>query len=438
MSFTDTIYALSSGAVPSGVAVIRISGQETVGTLRALVEQVPFPRTNALRSIRRRNGEFIDQGLVLFFKGPASFTGEDCAELQVHGSRAVIDALLRELSDLGLRHAEAGEFSRRAFHNGKMDLIEVEGLADLLAAETEMQRRLATEQSSGHLSQIYNGWAKRLSHARAMIEAELDFADEDDVPGSVADTVWADMERLQREIQTHLEGAPLAELIRDGVNVVIAGAPNAGKSSLMNALAQRDVAIVTEVAGTTRDVLSVELSLAGFIIKLHDTAGLRDTIDPVESEGIRRARAVAANADLVLYLSESPAGFEQIDTITTPVLRVGTKIDSPRQVWDNLGADVFISVKTGEGVDHLVDAISARLPRLTAGSSLALPSRRRHVDCLRQALKAISDSLLSAPLGIDIQAEQLRLASEALGRITGRVDVEDLLSIIFSEFCIGK
>ncbi len=340
----------------------------------------------------------------------------------------------------GLRHAEAGEFSRRAFHNGKLDLVEVEGLADLISAETEMQRRLAIEHAQGGLSAIYQAWARRLTHARAMIEAELDFADEDDVPGSVADAIWMDMRHLRNEIETHIAGAPLAEIIRDGLKVVIAGPPNAGKSSLLNYLAGRDIAIVTDIAGTTRDVLSIDLSLAGFSVRLYDTAGLRETSEPIEREGIRRAQATVAEADLVLLLSDRPDGFYEMDQAVTKagVIRVGTKIDQRQQVWDKSPADITISTKTGDGIDALLALISSYLPVLTGKMSFSIPSRRRHVDCLRQTVDAIDASMAQSSTGLDIQAEFLRVAGDALGRITGRVDVENLLDVIFSEFCIGK
>ncbi|MBD9558090.1 tRNA uridine-5-carboxymethylaminomethyl(34) synthesis GTPase MnmE [Ensifer sp. ENS03] len=442
MTATHTIYALSSGSLPAGVAVVRISGGRTEAVLQALCGGVPTPRSATLRSIRSRNGDVIDSGLVLYFRGPASFTGEDCAELQIHGGRAAVNALLEELSKLeGLRHAEAGEFSRRAFQNGKLDLVEVEGLADLIAAETEMQRRLAIEHSGGGQSKIYAGWAKRLTHARAMIEAELDFADEDDVPGSVSERIWQDMSMLSQEIAAHIADAPIAEIIRDGLKIVIAGAPNAGKSSLLNALAQRDIAIVTEIAGTTRDVLSVDLSLAGFSVKLYDTAGLRETDERVEQEGIRRAREIIERADLILLLADAPDGFDVMSDFpsdTTPVLRVGTKLDRGSDGWREGDADVLVSTRTGEGMERLLDAIAAHLPDLSGRTSLSLPSRRRHVDSLRQAQRSIDDSLASQDLGLDIRAELLRLAGDAIGRITGRVDVENLLDVIFSEFCIGK
>ncbi|WP_018236083.1 tRNA uridine-5-carboxymethylaminomethyl(34) synthesis GTPase MnmE [Ensifer sp. BR816] len=439
MQFTDTIYALSSGTLPAGVAVIRISGPATADALKRLCGPLPKPRTASLRTIRTRNGDMLDNGLAIYFPGPASFTGEDCCELQVHGGRAVVHAVLDELAGFdGLRHAEAGEFSRRAFQHGKMDLVEVEGLADLITAETEMQRRLAVEQSNGGQSAVYQDWARRLTHARAMIEAELDFADEEDIPGAVSETIWTDIARLQAEIDAHIDEAGLAEIIRDGLKIVIAGKPNAGKSSLLNALAQRDIAIVTEIAGTTRDVLSVDLSLAGFSVKLFDTAGLRETDEIVEREGIRRAREVIGHADLVLLLSEKPDGFVWNEPVgeNVPVIRVATKIDRTETHWSAAQADVFLSMKTGDGIADLLELVKMHLPDLAGRTALSMPSRKRHVDCLRQASAALAGSL--AANGLDIRAEQLRLASNALGRITGRVDVENLLDVIFSEFCIGK
>ncbi|RMI11653.1 tRNA uridine-5-carboxymethylaminomethyl(34) synthesis GTPase MnmE [Sinorhizobium meliloti] len=439
MLSTDTIYALSSGSLPAGVAIIRVSGPETADALVRLCGTLPPPRIATLRTIRTRNGETLDSGLVLYFPTPASFTGEDCCELQVHGGRAVVSAILDELAATGgLRHAEAGEFARRAFQNGKLDLVEAEGLADLIAAETEMQRRLAIEQSGGGQSALYAGWARRLTHSRAMIEAELDFADEDDVPGSVSAMIWDDVGRLRQEIDGHIARAGLAEIIRDGLKIVIAGEPNAGKSSLLNALARRDIAIVTEVAGTTRDVLSVDLSLAGFSVKLFDTAGLRETDELVEREGIRRARQVIADADLVLLLSEKP-GYFRIDEVlpeNVPVIRVATKVDRPSPSWAPSDADIFLSTTTGEGMADLLTALQSHLPDLAGRTALAMPSRKRHVDCLRQASAALERSLISSDL--ELRAEQLRQAGDALGRITGRVDVENLLDVIFSEFCIGK
>ncbi|AOF89666.1 tRNA modification GTPase TrmE [Sinorhizobium sp. RAC02] len=383
----------------------------------------------------------LDQGIVLYFPGPNSFTGEDCAEFQIHGGRATVKVVLATLAGLeGLRAAEAGEFSRRAFLNGRMDLVEAEGLADLIVAETEMQRRLAAEQASGGLSALYDSWAKRLTHARAMIEAELDFADEDDVPGSVATSIWRDMHALKQDIVNHLAEAKTGEIVRDGLNVVIAGPPNAGKSSLLNHLARRDVAIVTDVPGTTRDVLSVDLDLSGFAVRLHDTAGLRETDDVVEREGIRRTHLSMSQAHLVLMLSEH-SGADRLlldEHYEGPVLHVRTKADIMDQPWPNDGADVMISVKSGEGIAELLGAIGRHLPNLEAGSALALPTRQRHVANLTEARKQIALALEADVEGLDIRAEYLRRAGQALGRVTGRVDVENLLDVIFSEFCIGK
>ncbi|MCZ3379990.1 tRNA uridine-5-carboxymethylaminomethyl(34) synthesis GTPase MnmE [Rhizobium sp. AG207R] len=438
LTMNETIYALSSGGLPAGVAVIRISGSQALRVAESLAGTLPQPRQAALRTIRTRNGLVIDRGIVLIFPGPASFTGEDCVEIHVHGGKAVVNVLLEELSTFGpCRMAEHGEFSRRALENGKMDLVEVEGLADLIGAETEMQRRLALEHAAGGLSDLYNGWADRLTRARALIEAELDFADEDDVPGSVSDMVWAEMKRLRLEISDHLAGADLGEIIRDGLKVVIAGAPNAGKSSLMNALAKREVAIVTDIAGTTRDVLHVDLNIEGYAVKLYDTAGLRDTDEVVEREGIRRALRTVADADLVLSLAEIGGEAQRsFPGFTGKVLTVGTKADIRAGKTNQY--DLLISSTTGSGLAELHNLLRQDLQARSGALSLALPSRLRHRTLLAESLDAIEAALGSEDRGLDIRAEYLRRAATSLGRITGRVDVEDLLDVIFSEFCIGK
>ncbi len=434
--FTETIYALSSGAVPAGLAVIRISGPKVEDVVRSMVSGTVPARTTSLRTIRTRNGDVLDNGLVLFFPGPNSFTGEDVVEFHLHGGRAVVSAVYRELGAFdGMRQALAGEFSRRAFENGKLDLLEIEGLADLISAETEMQRRLALEQSSGGLSAIYEAWAKRLTRGRALIEAELDFPDEDDVPGSVSDQVWSDMAELTKEIRQHLGMAKTGEIIRDGFKVVIAGLPNAGKSSLMNALVRRDIAIVTDIAGTTRDVLSTDLDIDGFLVKLYDTAGLRETEEVVEREGIRRARTAMASADLVIYIEDMSVQPEG-STAPSSALRVGTKADLPA-VSSN-PYDVTISVETGAGLDQLRQAMGDRLREMVPPHSLAMPTRTRHNDSLAECISAIERAIANDCVDLDIRAEELRMAGTALGRITGRVDVENLLDVIFGEFCIGK
>ncbi|MBY5408793.1 tRNA uridine-5-carboxymethylaminomethyl(34) synthesis GTPase MnmE [Rhizobium leguminosarum] len=434
----DTIYALSSGALPSGVSVIRISGPLTKDILVRLIGSVPPVRQASYRTIWTRNDQPIDSGLVLFFPAPNSFTGEDVAELHVHGSRAVLAALFHALSDIpGVRMAVEGEFSRRAFENGKLDLVEVEGLADLIGAETEMQRRLAVEHSAGGLSILYDSWAERLTRARALIEAELDFPDEDDVPGSVSDMVWADMGKLRSDMEHHLAAASAGEIIRDGFKVVIAGAPNAGKSSLLNALARRDVAIVTEIAGTTRDVLQVDLDINGFLIKLYDTAGLREADDRVEMEGVRRARLALRDADLVLMLVDMtdpqvPDDLEQ----ASPHVTVGTKKDLIDIAADRY--DLQISTATGDGLTELRWLIGAIVDKRFAGLSMAIPSRQRHKDSLTKCLTALDAAISQTDVNLELRTEQLRIAAEYLGRITGRVDIEQLLEVIFSEFCIGK
>ncbi len=434
--FTETIYALSSGAVPAGLAVIRISGPKVEDVVRSMVSGTVPARTTSLRTIRTRNGDVLDNGLVLFFPGPNSFTGEDVVEFHLHGGRAVVSAVYRELSAFdGMRQALAGEFSRRAFENGKLDLLEIEGLADLISAETEMQRRLALEQSSGGLSLIYEAWAKRLTRGRALIEAELDFPDEDDVPGSVSDQVWSDMTELAKEMRQHLGMAKTGEIIRDGFKVVIAGLPNAGKSSLMNALVRRDIAIVTDIAGTTRDVLSTDLDIDGFLVKLYDTAGLRETEEVVEREGIRRARTAMDAADLVIYIEDMSVPSEN-DRVPSSALRVGTKADLPGV--SSKPYDVRISVETGAGLDELRQTIGDRLREMVPPHSLAIPTRTRHNDSLAECIAAIERAVANDHVDLDIRAEELRMAGAALGRITGRVDVENLLDIIFGEFCIGK
>lgn len=435
---SDTIFALSSGGLPSGVAVIRISGAAALEVTEALAGSLPAARQVALKTIRTRNGLVLDRGLVLVFPAPQSFTGEDCTEIHVHGGKAVVAALLAELATFEhCRLAEHGEFSRRALENGKMDLVEVEGLADLIGAETEMQRRLAIEHAAGGLSQFYDGWADRLTRARALIEAELDFADEDDVPGSVSDLVWSDMGKLHAELSDHLSGADFGEIIRDGLKVVIAGAPNAGKSSLMNILARREIAIVTDIAGTTRDVLHVDLNIDGYAVKLYDTAGLRETDEIVEREGIRRALKTVADADIVLSLAEiGDQAQREFPGFSGRVIRIGTKSDLHPDAENEY--ELRISSTTGDGLGALHKLLSEDL-RVRAGSlSLALPSRMRHRELLADSLKALTAALGSASAGLDLRAEHLRQSANSLGRITGRVDVEDLLDVIFSEFCIGK
>lgn len=438
----ETIFALSSGALPAGVAVVRLSGPATFPTLRSLVGELPKPRFAALRSIRTRDGALLDTGLVIAFPSPASFTGEDCAELHLHGGRAVVAALLSELESFdGCRIAEAGEFSRRAFENGKLDLVEIEGLADLLAAETEMQRRLAVEQSFGRLSAVYDAWRERLLNARALIEAELDFSDESDIPGSVSDRVWPDLDVLADEVKKQLEAERAGEIIRDGFKVVIVGSPNVGKSSLLNALADRDVAIVTEYAGTTRDILHCELDIDGFAVHLFDTAGIRETDEPVEREGIRRALGKMAEADLILHLKDASAVSDPADLAygdDVPVITIGTKIDLRDHSSPDETYDLMISSVQRQGIEELRQAILQKVRQKTDVMSLAIPSRIRQRQHLRDVLLNVEEAVRNVEIGLELRAEYLRRASDSLGRISGRIDVEAMLGKIFSDFCVGK
>ncbi|MET3616122.1 tRNA modification GTPase [Rhizobium aquaticum] len=438
---TDTIFALSSGSLPAGVAVIRVSGPMTEAALHALCGGVPSPRVATLMVIRDLDGEELDRGLVLSFKGPASFTGEDCAELQVHGGRAIVAAILEALGNIdGLRHAEAGEFARRAFENGKMDLVEAEGLAELVQAETAGQRRLAKYLADGHLSRRYQEWMQRLSQARALIEAELDFSDEGDIPGSVSDRVWNQLSALASEMEAALCDHT-AEIVRDGYRVAIAGPPNAGKSSLLNTLAKRDVAIVTDIAGTTRDVLSVDLDLDGAKVVLFDTAGLRETEDPVERIGIARARATIEDADLVLCLSEA-GSMDMGDEIATSIsgrdiVGVITKTDLVSGS-DYTDGKVSISTVTGEGIDSLLKQISERALKATRGAEFVTPLLIRHRNHVVAALGDLRDALDSPGAALELRAEALRSCSAELGYLTGRMTPDALLGLIFSQFCVGK
>jgi tRNA modification GTPase len=437
----DTIFALSSGAAPSGVAVIRLSGPGVRFGLETLIGAVPPARMASLRTLRApESSDILDRGLVLFFPGPASFTGEDVAELQVHGGRAVIASLLKTLADLpGYRAAEAGEFTRRAFENGRADLTEIEGLADLVAAETEMQRRLAIRQSEGGLRKLYEDWRHRLIRARALVEAGLDFVDEEDVPADVMAPAWQEAAGVAAEMTSHLDDQHFGERVRDGFEVVLLGAPNVGKSSLLNALVRREAAIVTAEPGTTRDLIEVSLDIGGHAVTLIDTAGLRETESVVEREGIARARRRADAADLVLALSDKNSFSETIPD-GTPVLRVRTKLDlfdsdSKRALSEE--ADLELSARTGEGLDGLIRAIGETL-ELARPMPAALITRARQRDGIARSLGYLGELQRAGDDAVEVKAELLRSAADALGRVTGKVDVEDLLDVIFSEFCIGK
>ncbi|TIL74993.1 MAG: tRNA uridine-5-carboxymethylaminomethyl(34) synthesis GTPase MnmE [Mesorhizobium sp.] len=436
----NSIVALSSGRLPAGVAVIRISGPQSRFVVETVAGSVVQNRVAAYRQFRAPDGSVLDSGLVVFFAGPNSFTGEDIAEFHVHGGRAVVAKMLEVIAGFdGIRHAEPGEFTRRAFLNGKVDLVETEALADLVNAETEAQRRFAVQNAEGVQSELYLNWRRRLIHARAMIEAEIDFADEDDVPGSVAETVWSDVRAMIGEIERHVQGFRAAEILRDGFEVVILGAPNAGKSSLFNALARRDAAIVTEEPGTTRDLLEVVLDLVGMRIRVTDTAGLRDPPGRIEAIGIERARSKASTADLLLVLEDlvEPVPIDAIPP-DVPALRIGTKADLLRDESLVARYDAVISTRDGTGLAELLAEIGRRAAAQVGQAGDILPSRLRHVELLNETKRFLLAAAAEDGRGQELRAEELRLAADRLGRIVGAVDVEDMLDVIFAQFCIGK
>lgn len=438
-----TIFAPATAPGRAGVAVVRVSGPAAGEACRALTGRpTPVPRQAALRRISDpTTGEQLDQALVLWFAAPASETGEDTLELQLHGSPAVVAGVIEALGRLpDCRLAEPGEFIRRAFDNRKLDLTAVEGLADLIAAETAAQRRQAVRQMRGELGRLYEGWRSRLVRLLAHLEADIDFSDED-LPADLATGTAKMLRSIESDIAQHLTGGRAAERLRNGYSIAILGAPNVGKSSLLNALARRDAAIVSARAGTTRDVIEVHLDLDGWPVTLADTAGLRDTGDEIEQEGVRRALKRTEEADLKLIVLDatSPDIPSAVRTlIDADALMVCNKIDvatGPNRTRDDVEA-LPISVRTGTGIEALIAALAARAAAALASGGDPAPTRERHRAALEDARAALARAT-DAPLP-ELVAEDVRLAARALGRITGRIDVEDVLDVIFREFCIGK
>ncbi len=443
-----TIFALSSGRPPAAIAVLRISGPRASDALRALTGKLPTPRLGTFVRIRDpQSGDLIDEALALYFPAPASETGEDVAELQVHGGRAVVSAIYDALARMDyMRLAEPGEFTRRAFENGKLDLTRVEGLADLIFADTQAQRRQAMRQLQGLLGNRAEEWRARLIEAQALAEAGIDFSDEADVASDVTQRALVLARDLERDIAGTLSGAARGERLREGLVVAIAGPPNAGKSTLLNRIARREAAIVSPYAGTTRDVIEVHLDLDGWPVTLLDTAGIRDTDDPVEREGVLRAKARAASADLVLWIEDA---MERARTAVSDapdaregaqVWRVRNKIDAIRDAMPagRTNETTFaVSAKTAAGMDALLGALTAHAASFFGSAEPALVTRERQRRTLQDAADALKRAIAAASRE-DIFAEELRLAARALGRLTGRVDVEDILDVIFRDFCIGK
>jgi len=526
----DTIFALSSGRPPAAIAVVRISGPHAGDALKALAVKIREPRKAGLaRVCDPQNGEIIDEALALWFPAPHSETGEDVAELQLHGGRAVIAAVLAALGRIeGLRAAEAGEFTRRSFENGKLDLTAVEGLADLVMAETEGQRRQAFRQMKGLLGSRAETWRQRLIQALALVEARIDFSDEADVPEDLLTPALSIARELEAEIAAALADGHRGERLREGLVVAIAGPPNAGKSTLLNRIAQREAAIVSPYAGTTRDVIEVHLDLGGLPVTLLDTAGIRDTEDPVEREGVRRARERAGSADLVLWVVDAsetdffaviPGRHEtpgpeprrkQRESFGIPGSRdaqarwddsglggnsgqpdpASVSEQTPQRIWlvrnksdltdlhgksesqihsidsserglrfnktlknmvnagltgknelefINNDSEFNVSATTGEGFDQLLRQLAHHAENFLAGAESALVNRERHRRALEETLAALRRALGGEFVGReDLLAEELRIAARVLGRLTGRIDVEDILDVIFRDFCIGK
>lgn len=436
----DTIFALASAPGRAGIAVFRISGLRADEALGELTRQdLPNERHAEIRTLfDKLNDSLIGGVLVLRFVAPRSYTGENVVELQTHGGRAVISAVLAALGSLpGLRPAEPGEFTRRAVENGRLELTQAEAIADLVDAETEVQRRQALRQLDGHLSKLYEDWRTRLIRAAAWLEGAIDFP-EDEIPTAAIAESRAAIEAVLCEIQAHLADGRRGEILREGLYVAVIGPPNAGKSSLVNALAQRDIAIVSTVAGTTRDVIEVRLDLKGYPVILADTAGLREVTDSIEAEGVRRAGARAASADLRLLALDSAAQ-EPLAGLAPEILaKADIVVWNKSDLGGPLREGVRVSALTKDGLQNLINILTEKAKvRLEDNSEAPVLTRARHRNALEVAAKALAEAIKSFSKA-ELAAEDVRLALRSIGRITGRVDLEELLDVVFRDFCIGK
>lgn len=444
-SFKDTIFALATPLAKSGVAVIRISGKRAKATLALLTDTVDWaPNTAAYARFRAPGGDVIDNGLALFFLGPKSFTGEDVAELQVHGSLSVIRELLDVLGKMdGLRHAEPGEFTRRAFLNGKMDLLEAEGLADLIESETPAQRAQALSQMQGSASLYYDALRTQTVTALALLEAYIDFPDEE-IPDSVLGQVQTTVDGLKATLRETLADNRRGEMLREGIRVVILGAPNVGKSSLLNALAQRDAAIVSPQAGTTRDAIDVHMNIGGFPVILTDTAGIRETADDIEKEGVRRALKHGQAADITLIMLDATDILSPDPNIISQATDKSIIIVNKCDLCPKIGhvgfplnnKILYVSVQTGQGLADIIEAIENVISSFNNSSLHSVITRQRHRMLLQEALAIILPFSTDKPL--ELACEELRQAAHSIGRITGKIAVDDVLDVVFKQFCIGK
>ncbi len=435
----ETIFALSSGAGVAGIAVIRLSGPDTLPALRRITNRQEFkPRYAHYCTLKNpQTEEVLDQALVLFFPAPHSFTGEDVAELHIHGGRAVLQSVLKTLSRIkGLRPALAGEYSKRAVMNGKMDLTQAEGLIDLIHAQTEKQQQQAFRQMQGALQKLYDSWREMLVHDLALMEAYIDFPEEE-IPDSVLSQVQTNALSLVRQIRDHLADEGRGERLREGFRIALVGKPNVGKSSLLNRLTGREAAIVSSTAGTTRDVIETYLDIKGYPVILADTAGLHDTQEEIEKEGILRAQKQIKEADLVLLLQDARTYPETDITLKPSTTEKTLVVWNKKDLANALPAEgLFISAKTGEGCDILWKKIESVLEDKMGLTETPAVTRLRYRLQLEECLQNLQNFLNGSVL--ELQAEDLRLAARALGKITGRVEVEELFDIIFKDFCIGK
>ncbi len=435
----DTIFALASGQLPSGIGIVRVSGPKTRFVLETISGPIGEARKAEVRIFRSAAGEILDRGILIWFPEGCSFTGEAYAELHLHGGLAVVSSILECLNRFdGVRHADAGEFTMRAFLNGKIDLTEAEALADLVDAETEEQRKFAISNSSGRHRAVYDGWRSRVVDILAEMTSMIDFADEADVIAETDPGKFSDLFLLADEIESHVKRSGIGEILRRGFRIAIIGKPNVGKSSLLNTLLKRDAAIVTDIPGTTRDVIEAALDLNGYKVVLYDTAGLHETEDAIEKIGIEKTVEKARTANMVLHLCEQRAGLQNdIDLPSgVPVIRVGTKSDRANGCSGD-SFDVVISTVTLSGFDRLFELISGHVSRIVGEPEL-MPFRQRHSDLLNAAIEDLRRAGNIDLDDVELKAEVMRQAATSLGRVTGRVDVEDLLDVIFSRFCIGK
>lgn len=446
MSTTDTIYATSTAPARSGVAVLRISGSQSLACLKQLarIEHVKIRHAHYASFFDPKTEELIDKGLAIFFAAPHSFTGEDVVELQVHGSLAVLSQIGEALSQMpSLRAAEAGEFTRRAFLNGKMDLLEAEGLMDLIDSETREQKSQALRQMQGELSGFFEALRTNIIRCLAHLEAYIDFPDEE-IPESVLAELDGQINAVAQMIRTALDDGRRGQRVRDGISIAILGAPNVGKSSLLNRIAQRDVAIVSHRAGTTRDAIEVHLDIAGYPVILVDTAGIRDSDDEIEREGIRRAKARAEQADITLVLFDASSwpnpDAMSLSLLSAQSIAVVNKSDllgsKKNQTHPQIAHPVFIAAQDGQGVDRLMELLRERIIQEFSAQNGSFITRERHRAMLQSSLTHLQKSL--QPLPLELRCEELRLSAQYVGKITGKIQVDDVLDVIFSSFCIGK